>query len=151
MGLIGSHSSRGRPMARFSFVLLLGLFGVVEARASELAPLAPSGDAARGRAIIVDRQKGFCLLCHSGPFPEQRFMGNLAPDLSGVGKRYTAGELRLRVAHPAQVLPNTIMPAYFETDGLTRVAKPFQGKTILDAQQLDDVVAFLATLKEGSP
>lgn len=78
-------------------------------------------------------------------------MGNLAPDLAGAGQRYTTGELRLRIAHPQKVLPNTIMPAYFETEGLTRVAKAFQGKPILDAQQIEDVVAFLATLKESTP
>lgn len=138
-------------MARVISVLVMSLPLLTHAMASELAPLGPLGDATRGRAIVVDRQKGFCLLCHSGPFPEQRFMGNLAPDLEGAGQRYTTGELRLRIATPQKVLPNTIMPAYFETDGLYRVAKPFQGKPILDAQQIEDVVAFLATLKGGTP
>lgn len=115
------------------------------------APLAGAGDPLRGRAIIVDRQKGFCLLCHSGPFPEQRFMGNLAPDLAGAGARNTIPQLRLRIAMPSHIMPDTIMPSYFVTDGLNRVAKPFQGKPILDAQQIEDVVAFLATLKEEKP
>lgn len=112
-------------------------------------PLAAPGDPARGRTIIVDRQKGFCLLCHSGPFPEQRFMGNLAPNLAGAGSRYDAGQLRLRIANPAKLMPDTIMPSYFVTEGLTRVARPFAGKPILDAQQIEDVIAFLLTLKEG--
>jgi sulfur-oxidizing protein SoxX len=112
-------------------------------------PLAAPGDPARGRTIIVDRQKGFCLLCHSGPFPEQRFMGNLAPNLAGAGSHYDAGQLRLRIANPAKLMPDTIMPSYFVTEGLTRVARPFAGKPILDAQQIEDVIAFLLTLKEG--
>lgn len=151
MPLIGFRSSPGKPMLKLIAALLVHLCLMASAMAAEMAPLAPPGDAARGRAIVVDRQKGFCLLCHSGPFPEQRFMGNLAPDLAGAGQRYTTGELRLRIAHPQKVLPNTIMPAYFETEGLTRVAKAFQGKPILDAQQIEDVVAFLATLKESTP
>lgn len=112
-------------------------------------PLAPLGDPARGRAIIVDRQKGFCLLCHSGPFPEQRFMGNLAPDLAGAGGRYDAGQLRLRIANAATLTPDTIMPSYFVTEGLTRVARPYAGKPLLDGQQIEDVIAFLLTLKEA--
>ena len=105
------------------------------------------GDPARGRAIVVDRQVGLCLLCHSGPFPEQRFMGDLAPDLSGVGARLSAAQIRLRIVDPGKLNPATIMPAYFKTDGLQRVAPAFRGKTILTAQQIEDVVAFLATLK----
>jgi len=112
-------------------------------------PLAGPGDVTRGRAIIIDRQKGFCLLCHSGPFPEQRFMGNLAPDLAGAGSRYNAAQLRLRIAHSARLAPDTIMPSYFATEGLTRVARPYVGKPILDGQQIEDVVAFLLTLKEA--
>jgi len=106
-----------------------------------------SGDPARGRAIVVDRQVGLCLLCHSGPFPEQRFQGNLGPDLSGVGARLSAGQIRLRIVDPGRANPATIMPAYFKTEGLERVAPAFRGKTVLSAQQIEDVVAFLVTLK----
>lgn len=106
-----------------------------------------NGDPARGRAIVVDRQVGLCLLCHSGPFPEQRFMGDLAPDLRGVGARLSAGQIRLRIADSSRVNPATIMPAYFKTEGLQRVAPAFRGKTILTAQQIEDVVAFLVTLR----
>jgi len=105
------------------------------------------GDPARGRAIVVDRQVGLCLLCHSGPFPEQRFQGNLGPDLSGVGARLSAGQIRLRIVDPGRANPATIMPAYFKTEGLERVAPAFRGKTVLSAQQIEDVVAFLVTLK----
>ena len=106
------------------------------------------GDAARGRAIVANRTVGLCLLCHSGPIPEERFQGNLAPSLAGAGSRSTPAQLRLRIADAARLNPDTIMPAYFRMDGLSRVAKNFQGKTILNAQQIEDVVAYLATLKD---
>ena len=105
------------------------------------------GDPARGRAIVVDRQVGLCLLCHSGPLPEQRFQGDLGPDLGGVGARLSAGQIRLRIVDPARANPATLMPAYFKTEGLERVAPAFRGKTVLSAQQIEDVVAFLVTLK----
>ncbi len=105
------------------------------------------GDAARGRAIVGNRQVGLCLLCHSGPFPEDRFQGNLAPDLAGAGSRWSPGQLRLRLVDPRRFNPDTIMPAYYRTDGLTRVSAPFRGKTVLTAEQIEDVVAYLATLK----
>ncbi len=110
-----------------------------------------AGDPARGRAIVVDRQRGLCLLCHTGPFPEQRFQGTLAPSLAGAGTRWTVAQLRLRVADSRAIDPATIMPSYHRADGLARVAKPFEGRPILDAQQVEDVIAFLATLqdKEG--
>jgi len=106
------------------------------------------GDPARGRAIVADRTVGLCLLCHSGPIPEERFQGTLAPSLAGAGSRSTPAQLRLRIADAARLNPDTIMPPYFRVDGLARVAKTFQGKTILTAQQVEDVVAYLATLKE---
>ena len=106
------------------------------------------GDAARGRAIVANRTVGLCLLCHSGPIPEERFQGNLAPSLAGAGSRSTAAQLRLRIVDAARLNPDTIMPPYFRVDGLSRVAKNFQGKTILNAQQIEDVVAYLATLKD---
>jgi sulfur-oxidizing protein SoxX len=109
--------------------------------------LADEGDARRGRAIVADRQVGMCLLCHRAPIPEERFQGDLAPDLAGVGARLSSDELRARIVDPRRANPNTIMPAYFSTDGLTRVAPAYRGKTIFSAQQLEDVVAYLATLK----
>ena len=111
------------------------------------APLAGArGDAARGRAIVADRRVGLCLLCHSGPFPEARFQGDIGPDLSGVGARLSAGQIRLRIADPKRLNADTIMPSYYRTDGLRRVASADRGRTVLTAQQIEDVVAFLATL-----
>lgn len=107
-----------------------------------------AGDAARGRTIVTDRQKGLCLLCHTGPFPEQRFQGNLAPDLRGAGSRWDEGQLRLRLVDSSKVNPSTIMPAYYRLDGLTRVGGPWQGRPVLSADEVEDVVAFLLTLKD---
>lgn len=106
------------------------------------------GDAASGRAIVANRQVGLCLLCHTGPFPEERFQGNLAPSLSGAGARWSEGQLRLRIVDAARLNPATIMPPYYRTDGPERVARAFAGKPILSAAQVEDVVAFLMTLKE---
>jgi L-cysteine S-thiosulfotransferase len=106
------------------------------------------GDAARGRAIVADRQKGLCLLCHSGPFPDQRFQGTLAPTLAGAGARWNPGQLRLRLVDSAKLNPATIMPSYYRTEGLTRVGSAWQNKPVLTAAEIEDVVAFLVTLKE---
>jgi len=105
-------------------------------------------DPARGRAIVRNRQLGLCLLCHSGPFPEERLQGNLAPDLKGAGSRWSAGQLRLRIADSSRINAATIMPAYYKSEGLTRVASAFQGKPVLSAEQIEDVVAFLTTLRD---
>ena len=106
------------------------------------------GDPARGRAIVANRQVGLCLLCHRGPFPEERFQGNLAPDLTGAGTRWSEGQLRLRLVDSGRINAATIMPAYYRTEGLVRVAPAWRGKTILSAEQIEDVVAFLLTLRE---
>ena len=105
------------------------------------------GDPARGRTIVGSRQVGLCLLCHSGPFPEERFQGNLAPGLEGAGSRWTEAELRQRIVDSSQINPATIMPAYHRTEGLTRVAPAFRDRPVLSAQQIEDVVAYLMTLK----
>jgi sulfur-oxidizing protein SoxX len=106
------------------------------------------GDAARGRSIVLSRTVGLCLLCHTGPFPEERFQGNLAPDLRGTGTRWSIGELRLRIVDSHKLNADTIMPAYYTIDGLNRVAPAYRGKSILTAEQVEDVVAFLATLRD---
>ncbi|HEX3501244.1 MAG TPA: sulfur oxidation c-type cytochrome SoxX [Stellaceae bacterium] len=113
------------------------------------APLGEAaGDPARGRAIVVNRQVGLCLLCHSGPFPEEPLQGTLAPSLAGAGSRWSAGQLRLRIVDAARLNPETIMPPYYRTEGLIRVAPAFAGKPVLSAEQIEDVVAFLMTLRD---
>jgi len=112
------------------------------------APLtAQRGDPARGRSIVANRQVGLCLLCHSGPFPEERFQGNVATDLAGTGARWSAAQLRLRMVDSRRLNPDTPMPSYYRVDGLSVVAPAFRGKPIFDAQQIEDVVAFLLTLR----
>ena len=106
------------------------------------------GDSARGRAIVGNRQIGLCLLCHSGPFPEEKFQGTLAPDLKGAGARWSEGELRLRIVDAARLNPETIMPPYYRVEGLTRVAGAYKGKPLLTAEQIEDVVAYLTTLRD---
>jgi L-cysteine S-thiosulfotransferase len=107
-----------------------------------------SGDPEHGRAIVANRQVGLCLLCHTGPFPEERFQGTLAPSLKGAGTRSTEGQLRLRIVGASKLKPDTIMPPYYRVDGLERVAPSFQGKPILTAEQIEDVVAYLVTLRD---
>jgi sulfur-oxidizing protein SoxX len=107
-----------------------------------------AGDPARGRAIVVDRRLGGCLLCHTGPFAEEKFQGTLAPDLSGAGSRWSEGQLRLRLVDPTRLNPGTIMPAYYRVEGLTRVGQTWLGKPILTAEQVEDVLAFLVTLRD---
>ncbi|MBY0612599.1 MAG: sulfur oxidation c-type cytochrome SoxX [Beijerinckiaceae bacterium] len=105
------------------------------------------GDAARGAAIVGNRQLGLCVLCHGGPFAEPRMQGNLAPDLTGVGDRLSAGQLRLRMVDGSKINQDTIMPSYYRTDGLERVAPRFRDRTILSAEEIEDVVAYLAGLR----
>jgi sulfur-oxidizing protein SoxX len=106
------------------------------------------GDAARGEKIVTNRQVGLCLLCHSGPYPQERFQGTMAPDLKGAGARWNEGQLRLRIVDASRLNPDTIMPPYYRIDGLTRVSPGFRGKPILTAEQIEDVVAYLMTLKD---
>ncbi|MFO1327767.1 MAG: sulfur oxidation c-type cytochrome SoxX [Rubrivivax sp.] len=108
---------------------------------------ATPGDVARGRAIVASRQQGLCLLCHRGPFPEERFQGDIGTDLAGAGARWTEGQLRLRIVDSRRIDPASVMPPFHRTDGLQRVGAAFAGRPVLDAQQVEDVVAFLRTLK----
>ncbi len=108
---------------------------------------AAPGDAFRGRAIVLNRQQGLCLLCHSGPFPEERAMGDLASNLQGAGSRWTVAQLRLRVADARRLDPGGLMPSLHRTAGLSRVGAAWQGRPVLDAQQVEDVVAYLRTLQ----
>jgi sulfur-oxidizing protein SoxX len=105
------------------------------------------GDATRGRALVLDRTST-CILCHSGPFPEQKFQGDLAPSLAGAGNRWSEGQLRLRLVDAPRLNPPTIMPSYYRVDGLVRVGPAWRGKPILSAEQIEDIVAYLASLRE---
>jgi sulfur-oxidizing protein SoxX len=109
---------------------------------------ATPGDAVRGRAIVASRQTGLCLLCHSAPIAEERFQGNLATDLAGAGARWSEAQLRLRLVDARRLNPASTMPAYYRIDGLQRVGEAWQGRTVLSAQQIEDVVAYLRTLRD---
>ena len=105
------------------------------------------GDAVRGRALVLERSST-CILCHSGPFPEEKFQGDLAPNLAGAGSRWSAGQLRLRLVEASRLNPATIMPSYYRVEGLDRVGTAWRGKPILTAEQIEDIVAYLATLRD---
>jgi sulfur-oxidizing protein SoxX len=105
------------------------------------------GDATQGRALVLNRLST-CILCHNGPFPEEKFQGDLAPSLAGAGTRWSAGQLRLRIVDGSRLNPATIMPSYYRLDGLQRVGTSWRGKPILSAEQIEDIVAYLASLRE---
>jgi sulfur-oxidizing protein SoxX len=104
------------------------------------------GDPIKGKKLSVNRKKGNCLACHSMPIPEQQFHGEVGPNLSGVGSRMTEAELRLRLVNSKALNPDTIMPAFHKV-ALNRVLKKFKGKTILGAQEIEDIIAYISTLK----
>ena len=105
------------------------------------------GDAVRGSALVLDRTST-CILCHNGPFPELKLPGDLAPSLTGAGSRWSEGQLRLRLVEASRLNPATIMPSYYRVEGLRRVGAAWRGKPILSAGQIEDIVAYLATLRE---
>ena len=155
---------RGARVGRVMLAMLAALAGGTRRGAGAEEPLRPYiivGDAipasltgksgfgsAAAHEIVTNRQVGLCLLCHSGPFPQERFQGTLAPSLKGAGTRSTEGQLRLRIVDASKLEPDTIMPPYYRIDGLERVAASFQGKPILTAEQIEDVVAYLVTLRD---
>jgi L-cysteine S-thiosulfotransferase len=111
-------------------------------------PLAAThGEPQRGRALVVARDPANCVLCHAVPDPEVRFAGDLGPSLAGVGSRLSVAQLRLRIADSLALNPGTIMPSYYKVDDLDRVATAYRGKPILTAAEIEDVVAYLATLR----
>jgi len=105
------------------------------------------GDATRGRELIVARDPANCVLCHAVPESTVRFSGDLGPSLATVGARLTEAQLRFRIADNQRLNPATIMPSYYRVEGLERVAAAYRGKPVLTAQQIEDVVAYLRTLR----
>ena len=105
------------------------------------------GDVLRGRDIATNRQVGMCQLCHQVPGSSDRFQGDIGTSLAGAGARWTVPQLRLRIVDSRRVNKDSIMPAYFKTDGLSRVAGAWRDRPMLNAQQVEDVVAWLGSLK----
>ncbi len=105
------------------------------------------GDIARGRALVANRYQSMCLLCHQAPITEEKFQGDISTNLAGAGARWSAAQLRLRIVDARRLNPQSVMPAYHRIDGLNRVAVASAGKPIFDAQQVEDVVAYLVSLR----
>ena len=108
-------------------------------------PLAAAGDPVRGREVFISREGGHCVLCHAAP--GVAIAGNVGPPMAGIASRFTVPQLRLRVADITQVQRETVMPTFHRTEGMERVAPELRGKPALSAQQVEDVVAYLSTLK----
>jgi L-cysteine S-thiosulfotransferase len=108
------------------------------------------GDPKAGKKWFVGRKLGNCLACHKNKdTSDQQFHGEVGPPLDGVASRYNEAQLRAIVINSKQALNElTLMPAFYRDSGFHRVGKKFEGKTILSAQQVEDVVAYLRTLKE---
>ncbi len=108
-----------------------------------------AGNPERGEQIVLDRERGDCVVCHVLPLPNRQFHGTVGPPLDGVGDRYPVGVLRLRLVDSKAITPQSIMPAYHKVSGLVEVPTRLHGKPILTAQEVEDVVAYLATLKSA--
>ena len=147
MPMRGSRRSLARRSADALARLLAGMIlgGATDAIDTPLK--AQPGDPARGRQIVENRQLSACLLCHAGPFPAPHLQGSIGPSLDGVGSRLTAGQIRLRLIDARKLNPDTVMPPYYVLDGLNRTARAWQRQPALSAQQIEDVVGFLVTLR----
>ncbi len=123
-------------------------YTIVDEQAIPQSLTGKPGDPDKGRKVFINRKLGNCLACHQvSALADEPYHGNVGPSLDGVASRLSEGEMRLRIVDPKVVNPDTIMPAFFRSTGLHDVLKKFQGKTILTAEQVEDVVAFLKTLK----
>jgi len=109
-----------------------------------------AGNVEEGRKVFMNRKLGNCLACHvNSDMSEQSFHGEVGPPLDGVADRWSETELRAIVANSKEVFEGTIMPAFYKDAGYERTLEKFEGKSILSAQQVEDVVAYLLTLKES--
>lgn len=147
-----------RPLTAL-VVILCGALAGVAAKADVLAeykveagaipePLTDEpGVPARGKRVVIDPERGNCMICHPMPIAEVEFQGDVGPDLAGIGSRYSEDELRLRVVDPKRLIPESVMPAYHRTEGLHRVLEQYRGEPILTPQEVEDVVAYLRTLE----
>ena len=151
----GSAPSRPRRLARALALATLLLAGAA-------APLVPyrvdrdaisasltghEGDPVRGQAVVSAREVSACGLCHGGPFADAHFQGTVGPSLAGVGARLSEGQIRLRIVDAASVNPQTVMPSFYRLTGLTRVGRAWQDQPVLSADQIEDAVAYLTTLR----
>jgi sulfur-oxidizing protein SoxX len=138
-----SVASAAAPVERVNSYAVVG-------DAIEKSLTGQAGHASRGAELIRQRHKSLCVLCHSGPFPERHLQGTIAPGLSGVGARLSAGQLRLRIVDMKRLNPDSIMPTYYGIVANTkdaRVAEAWRGKPVLTAEEIEDLVAYLQTLR----
>ncbi len=148
-------------MKRILFIAAAAALGVSSASAETLAPSAVSfsdgaveqsltgvaGNVEAGRSVFADRKLGNCLACHANEdWSEQSFHGEVGPPLDGVAERWSAGELRGIVTNAKMMFEGTIMPSFYVDSGYGRPLEKFEGKSILSAQQVEDIVAYLQTL-----
>jgi L-cysteine S-thiosulfotransferase len=125
-----------------------GLGAVVVVGDSIAQPLTGTpGDAVRGREIAFGRDRGNCPVCHVLPAPDERLHGDVGPSLKGVAGRLSEGQIRLRLVDGRRLNPASLMPSYYRLDGLKRVAAAYAGKPVLRAQEIEDVLAYLVTLR----
>ncbi len=136
----------GTRRSRVRFTGSVALLGLVAAAPDQPAPDQLGGDPARGEAVVA-RQSSTCVLCHAGPFADPHMQGDVGPDLHGVGSRLGVPELRAQLVDARRVDPETVMPSFYRTEGLERVGPAWRGKPILSAAEIEDVVAYLATLR----
>ena len=148
-GLLGGQLVGGRMLCSLALSGLLAMGSAASAAgaAGVTGAKGDTGDASRGAAIVASRSQGLCGLCHALPGQPDHLQGTIAPPLHGVGARYDATELRAHLLTPERFNPDSVMPAYGRSEGLTRIAPAQRGKPLLDAQQIDDVVAYLASLR----
>jgi sulfur-oxidizing protein SoxX len=145
--MAGSRRSRAKRSTDALALLLSATMLAAAGDAVDMPLTAQPGDPARGQRIVENHQLSACLLCHAGPFPEPHLQGTIGPSLEGVGSRLAAGEIRLRLIDARRLNPDTVMPPYYVVDGLNRTGHVWQGRPALSAQQIEDVVAFLTTLR----
>jgi len=107
------------------------------------------GNAARGEIIFAAREGGHCVLCHQIESLTAEFQGNVGPDLTYVGSRLTPAQMRLRIVDYDRVIPGTTMPSYYRTDNLHQLGQDYIGETLLSARDIEDIIAYLQTLKES--
>jgi sulfur-oxidizing protein SoxX len=144
----GSRRSPARRSVDALIAVLMACFLAAGSADAIDTPLTDQpGDPNRGRQIVENRSLSACTLCHAGPFPEPHLQGTIGPSLDGVGSRLNAGQIRLRLVDSRKLHPDTVMPPYYVVDGLNRTGRQWQGRPILNAQQIEDVVAFLSTLR----
>lgn len=148
--------ARGVMVAGFTVILTACDTGIetrlaapveIEGDAIDVSLTGEAGNAGRGRDVFTGREQGHCVLCHAIDGLDVEFQGNVGPDLTAIGDRLTPGQIRLRIADAQLIWPETLMPSYYRVSGLNQVAPEYMGEPALSARQIEDLVAYLSSLK----